>query len=106
MTAHICEIDGDTAHAESYVIVVLLSNDGRHAQVISGRYVDRLERRDGEWRIAVRRSTVEVMFGADASILRMPFFREQGYHYLKGTRDHDDVSDRRPLAFDDEAQRW
>ena len=47
ITTQTCEIDGDTAHAESYVIVVLLGLDGRNAQVISGRYIDRLERRDG-----------------------------------------------------------
>lgn len=105
VTTHTCEIDGDTAHAESYVIVVLLGIDGRSAQCISGRYVDRLERRNGEWRIALRRSTVEVMFGADASVLQSPFVKEQGY--LKGTRGHDDVSYRRPLDLDaDPNLRW
>src|SRR5215217_5471913 len=53
ITTHSCEIDGDTAHAESYVIVVLIGRDGRNAQFISGRYIDRLERRNGHWRIAV-----------------------------------------------------
>lgn len=104
VTTHTCEVDGDTAHAESYVIVVLLSTDGRHAQFISGRYVDRLQRRDGEWRIALRRATVEVMFGADASVLQTSFFREQGY--LKGTRDGGDPSYQRPLRLDPEAPRW
>jgi hypothetical protein len=94
VTTHTCEIDGDTAHAESYVIVVLLGADGRHAQFISGRYVDRLERRAGEWRIALRRSTVEVMFVADASVLQSSFFKGQGY--LAGTRDRSDLSYDRP----------
>ena len=44
ITTHTCEIDGNTAHAESYVNVILLGNDGRTAQFISGRYLDRLER--------------------------------------------------------------
>lgn len=105
VTTHTCEVDGDSAHAESYVIVVLLSSDGRTAQFISGRYVDRLERRNGEWRIALRRSTVEVMFGADASVLQSSFFKEQGY--LKGTRGRDDLSYQRPLALDgDNHVRW
>ena len=90
VTTHTCEIDGDTAYAESYVIVVLLGSDGLRAQFISGRYVDRLERRDGEWRIAHRRSTVEVMFVGDASVLQSPFFRDQGY--ASGTRDRSDLS--------------
>ena len=105
VTTHTCEIDGDTAHAESYVIVVLLGSDGRSAQFISGRYLDRLERRNGQWRIALRRSTVEVMFGADASVLQSSFFKDQGY--LKGTRGRDDLSYQRPLALDrDDALRW
>jgi hypothetical protein len=105
ITTHTCEIDGDTAHAESYVIVVLLSRDARRAQFISGRYLDRLERRDGQWRLALRRSTVEVMFSADASVLRSPFFTEQGY--ICGTRDRRDLSYERPLRLETPPpQRW
>ena len=105
ITTHNCEIDGDNAHAESYVIVVLLSLDGRTAQFISGRYVDRLERRDGQWRIAVRRSTVEVMFLADASVLQSSFFKDTGYPV--GTRDRSDLSYQRPLSIDTPApERW
>jgi ketosteroid isomerase-like protein len=105
ITTHTCEIDGDIAHAESYVIVVLLGRDGRNAQFISGRYLDRLERRNDRWGIALRRSTVEVMFIADASVLQSSFFKEKGY--LKGSRDRDDLSYRRPLQLETEAtQRW
>jgi hypothetical protein len=103
ITTHSCEIDGDTAHAESYVIVVLLG--GRHAQFISGRYLDRLERREGKWRIAVRRSTVEVMFIADASVVQSSFFKDKGY--IKGTRDRTDLSYDRPLKLETQApERW
>ena len=105
VTTHTCEIDGDNAHAESYVIVVLLGLDGRTAQFISGRYIDRLERRDGHWRIAVRRSTVEVMFLADASVLQSSFFKDAGYPL--GTRDHSDLSYQRPLSISTSApKRW
>jgi len=105
ITTHNCEIDGDTAHAESYAIVVLISPDSKSAQFITGRYIDRLERRDGRWRIAVRRSTVEGMFLADARVLQSPFFAEQGY--LVGTRDQSDLSYQRPLLIDTPApSRW
>ena len=105
ITTHSCDIEGDTAHAESYVIVVLLSSDGRTAQFISGRYLDRLERRDNEWRIALRRSTVEVMFAADASVLQSSFFKDLGY--IKGTRSARDLSYERPLGLDTPApERW
>jgi hypothetical protein len=104
ITTHNCEIDGDIAHADSYSIVVLLGPDGKTAQVVSGRYIDRLERRDGRWRIALRRSTVEVMFTADASVLASKFFTRQGY--IHGTRDQDDLSYQRPLGLDALGAPW
>lgn len=105
ITTHTCEIDGDAAHAESYVIVVLIGTGDRSAQFITGRYIDRLERRDGQWRIVVRRSTVEGMFIADARVLQSPFFTEKGY--LVGTRDRSDLSYERPLSMDVPAPaRW
>jgi hypothetical protein len=105
ITTHSCEIDGDVAHCESYMLVILLGNNGRTAQVISGRYLDRVERRHGEWRIALRRSTVEVMFTADASVLQSSFFANQ--HYVKGTRDKNDLSYQRPLLLATPAPaRW
>jgi hypothetical protein len=105
VTTHNCEITGDTAHAESYVLVVLLAPNEKSVQVMAGRYLDRLERRGGSWRIAVRRSTVEASFAADATILQDPFFIAQ--RYLRGTRDRADLSYRRPLTLDDPApKRW
>ncbi len=105
ITTHSCEIQGDTAHAESYAIVVLIGPDGRSAQFIAGRYLDRLERRDGQWRIAVRRSTVEGMFLADARVLQSKFFTEKGY--LVGTRDRRDLSYERPLTMENPGPaRW
>lgn len=105
ITTHTCEVDGDTAHAESYVIVVLIGPDAKSAQFITGRYIDRLERRDGQWRIAVRRSTVEGMFLADARVLQSSFFTEKGY--LVGTRDRADLSYQRPLTLEAPAPaRW
>jgi hypothetical protein len=105
LTTHSCEIDGDTAHAESYVMVVLLSPDETSTSIMNGRYVDRLERRDGAWRLAVRRATVDAVATGDATMLGHPFFREQGY--IRGTRDRTDVSYQRPLSLDGpEPARW
>ena len=44
ITTHNCEIDGDVAHAESYVLFLHRHGDGERVLVGSGRYVDRLER--------------------------------------------------------------
>lgn len=96
ITTHLCEVDGDEAHAESYVLVTLLSPDGTTATVMCGRYLDRLHRRDGTWRIALRRATVELAYTADAHLLRSSFFTEQGYEV--GRRDTGDGSYERPLT--------
>jgi ketosteroid isomerase-like protein len=105
VTTHVCEIEGDVAHCESYVMVVLLSPDGRSTTIMNGRYVDRLEKRDGEWRIAVRRATVDAVITGDASMVNHPFFKQQGY--AKGVRDRSDLSYRRPTTLDGpEPIRW
>ena len=106
ITTHSCEIDGDVAHAESYVIGLFLNPDGVTARLLAGRYVDRLERRDGEWRIALRRCTVEVIIKGDASIVQSPYFVGMGF--LKGLRDRNDVTYQRPLSLDQtpDGHRW
>jgi hypothetical protein len=47
------ELDGETAHSETYFVQHALRPDGV-AYASPGRYVDRLERRNGEWRVADR----------------------------------------------------
>lgn len=104
ITTHLCEIDGNVAHCESYVMVSLLDRGGKTARIINGRYIDRVERRDGEWKIALRRSTVDTLIAGDASILQHPKFTEQGYS--KGMRDKSDVSYQRPLSLDVPVIAW
>lgn len=50
------ELDGDIARCETYVTVVVRipQDDGAIDWTHAGRYVDRFERRNGEWRIAYR----------------------------------------------------
>jgi hypothetical protein len=50
------EVDGDIARCESYVIVIVRipREGGAIDWMHAGRYVDRFERRNGEWRIAYR----------------------------------------------------
>jgi hypothetical protein len=55
ITNHVADLDGATAHAETYFFTVLeLKGDPKQFRLGGGRYLDRLERRDGEWRIAAR----------------------------------------------------
>ena len=91
ITTHTCEIDGATAHTESYVLFVHRYKDGTTVHVAGGRYIDRLEKRDDAWRIAVRRLVLDYRYLADGSV----FGDWDGYP--KGTQGRDDISYRRPL---------
>lgn len=52
------DLDGDTAHAETYYQFVGRNRD-ESLWIAGGRYIDRLERRGGEWRIALRTNVIE-----------------------------------------------
>jgi hypothetical protein len=93
ITCHTAEIEGDTAHAESYVLMVLRHKDGQRVTVAGGRYIDRLERRDGEWRISLRRLAPDWRFTADGSVWSAD---RPGIPY--GTWDRSDISYQRPLT--------
>lgn len=48
-------VDGDTAAAETYFIATLLpKDDGGTINQLGGRYVDKLKREDGAWKIKQR----------------------------------------------------
>jgi hypothetical protein len=51
---HTAAIDGEVADAETYVVAYLRRIDGTTVDVVGGRYIDRFEKRDGDWRIARR----------------------------------------------------
>jgi hypothetical protein len=74
ITTHNCDI----AHCESYVIVA--GRRGNLTILIGGRYLDRLERREGRWKIALRRHTsalfdVNEGVGSDHAIAGVRGFR-------------------------------
>lgn len=101
VTMHSCEIDGNVAHAESYVIGLFLDKGGETSRILSGRYIDRLEKRDGKWGILARRATVEVVLEGTAKMMEA---LRKG-HYLKGGRDKDDLTYVRPLGMEG-GPRW
>ncbi len=98
ITTHNCDLHGNEAHCESYVLFGLLDHDEKAVWFGGGRYIDRLERRDGIWKIALRRTTVEWMFTADASPTKTKYFLDQGYP--RGANNTDDISYQRPLRLD------
>lgn len=51
---HSCELDGDVAHVETYYLFAGMNRRGQPLSLSGGRYVDRFERRGGDWAIAAR----------------------------------------------------
>lgn len=92
ITSHNCEIDGDTAHAESYVYFYVVQPGGATIGAGYGRYLDRLERRDGKWAITIRRLLMDCGFEVPRSSWLGPAWDD-----ACGRRDADDPSYQRPL---------
>lgn len=90
-----CDIKGDTAHTETYYLFVGSNRDGSIWQA-GGRYLDRLEKRDGEWKIALRTNLIE--WSTAAQGLPLPFADVLDL-YANGApaRDESDPSYQRPL---------
>ena len=85
------EIDGDTARTESYCFLAAKKLETLELVIIGGRYIRRLEKRDGEWRIALRRLVMDFRSLADSSVF------EESDGYPKGAQDPTDISYARPL---------
>ena len=49
-----CDLQGDTAHTETYYMFVGMNRKGTPLAMSGGRYIDRLEKRNGRWAIAAR----------------------------------------------------
>lgn len=59
VTNHLAEIVGDTAYSETYYQWSAMNKRGAPFIMVGGRYVDQLEKRDGEWRIFRRKCLVD-----------------------------------------------
>lgn len=94
ITGQTVEIDGNVAHVESYVVYFLLAGKKPGDNIIgSGRYIERYEKRNGEWRIAVREYIRDALF--KATPLRDLCPEPTG---CVGKRDRSDLSYMRPLV--------
>jgi ketosteroid isomerase-like protein len=63
LTTQSIEVLGSQAGAETYYLGVHVTRtpEGDRRMMTSGRYLDRLERRDDEWRIVHRQAVVDMM---------------------------------------------
>lgn len=92
------EVDGDVAHSESYWTWCAMTPDER-TQLAFGRYIDRLERRNGHWGIAQRQCLTEVL--TEVSRADVPEdFRQALKSNLPTARDRSDPSYKRPFTVD------
>ena len=90
-----CEIEGDTAHTETNYLFVGRNRDDTN-WIAGGRYIDRLERRDGAWRIALRTNLIE--WSGVIPTMPLPFADVPDIHGNGApARSQDDPSYQRPL---------
>lgn len=90
-------IDGDSADGEVYFIAWhRIVEDGEDKDLfVAGRYVDRYEKRNGEWRIAKRRELID---WARTDPATDGFLREYAGKLVLGGRGADDFSVTRDWA--------
>jgi SnoaL-like domain len=93
---HTCDIAGDTAHTETYYLFVGRNRDDTN-WIAGGRYLDRLERREGAWRIALRTNAIE--WSGLVPTMPIPYADVPDIH-LNGrpSRSREDPSYQRPLT--------
>jgi hypothetical protein len=84
------DLDGDMAHSESYFLAIIRRVGSDAVTYSQGRYVDRLERRDGRWGIVIRSLIRESRIEVDAK-------EEGAARHPLSRRDRTDPSYQRPL---------
>jgi hypothetical protein len=91
-----CDIDGDIAHSETYYLFAARNLDESN-WIAGGRYFDRLECRNGQWRITLRTSVIE--WSGMLPTMPIPFadVPDIGANGVSA-RDRTDPSYKRPLV--------
>ncbi|HXA34176.1 MAG TPA: nuclear transport factor 2 family protein [Acidimicrobiales bacterium] len=93
VTNHWVEFDGDEgADAETYFLASIKNLGDNSVELLSGRYVDRFEKRAGEWRIKTRVLIFDWQATADASRMHDRLALNH-----KGSRSKNDPSYERPV---------
>ncbi|HSV36393.1 MAG TPA: nuclear transport factor 2 family protein [Ramlibacter sp.] len=94
---HRCELDGDTAHTETYWLFVGNNRSEPNCSLHTGRYLDRFEKRGGKWAIAARKCIIEG--GGTLGDIEVPAIALAAYAATGvATRDKSDPSYARPLV--------
>ena len=94
---HTVELNGDEAHAETYYLFFGTDRQpANHMTLSGGRYVDRLERREGRWAITARVCVVE--WNAESTSLITDEVLAMLPDVRGATHDRSDPSYMRPLV--------
>jgi ketosteroid isomerase-like protein len=99
ITNHTCELDGDTAHCETYWLFAAMNREGPALSLGGGRYIDRMERRGGRWAIAQRKCLYDWQ-GVPGDYALTPEQIAKMLGAGPATRDRSDPSYERPLRVD------
>jgi SnoaL-like domain len=115
---HLCEIDGNVAHTETYFIYGGMNVRGAPFSLIAGRYIDRLEKRNGKWAIVERkhindwaapsintREAFQTPQGATNNECIKPFEWDVVAAGPRSSRDRSDPSYDRPLSVPESRRR-
>ena len=94
VTNHYCELDGETAHTETYFLYEGVNKVGP-VTLSGGRYIDRFEKRDGRWAIAARVCISEWV--AELGKDPVPLDFRASLVNCTSSRDMNDISYMRPL---------
>ena len=106
---HTCELDGDVAHTETYYMFLAMNRTGAPTANSSGRYIDRMEKRNGRWAIAARvcirdwAPLTEIPDSLDQSKMTIVKIQDEALRAImrggpQPSRDRHDVSYQRPLT--------
>jgi hypothetical protein len=93
---HSCDLDGDTAHTETYYLYIAANRDDTNL-IGAGRYIDRFERRNGTWKLAARNTTIELSSVLPAMVNPLANVADILANGLIA-RSKDDLSYRRPFV--------
>lgn len=99
------DVQGDVAYSEMYLFNVNRIEDQGFDFILAGRYVERLERRNGEWRIAWRSRVTDITRVENVGKIwstTWPDFNDN----IFGKRSGDDISYHIPRAEDPETPRF
>lgn len=96
VTTHNCQIEGDTAWAESYCVFFSLMPGGERLGAGAARYIDELERREGKWAIAKRVEIMDCCYE-----LPVAHWLGDAWEEIPSRQDRQDLSYQRPLTVPD-----